>query len=255
MNRIVTMLTTLLVISFSWLQSAVAQDAAPKAVPVEFFACNFQDGKGMADLDKVIDKFKAYADQNDVGYTAWTLTPQFTNDREEDAFDVGWLGAWPDGNAFGKSQDNWMTKGRDVAKAFGAVIDCSNRHEMASSIAINAPEEPPGDGVVMFYACSLGDGKSPNDAIAAAGKLSGAMTALGTNASSWLFFPGMGAGDIDFDFWRVVAFNNYTELGAAAETYMNGGGWQKNMEILGPVAGCSSPGVYDARLVRAGARP
>ena len=110
MKRILTIASTLLAVSVAWTQSAVAQDAPPKAVPVEFFACNFQDGKGMADLGKVIEKFKAYADQNDVGYTAWTLTPQFTNDREEDAFDVGWLGAWPDGNAFGKSQDNWMTK-------------------------------------------------------------------------------------------------------------------------------------------------
>lgn len=254
MNRISTVVAMLLALAVPWAQSAVAQDGAQKANPVEFFACNFQDGKGMADLNNVIEKFKAYADQNDVGYTAWTLTPQFTNDGD-DAFDVGWLGAWPDGNAFGKSQDNWMTKGRDVAKAFGAVIDCSSRHEMASSMVINPPKAPPGNGVVMFYACSLGDGKSPNDAIAAAKKLTGAMTALGTDASSWLFFPGMGAGNIDFDYWRVVAFNNYTELGAAVETYMNGGGWQKNMEIMGPVASCSSPGVYDARLVRAGARP
>lgn len=255
MKKIVKAVAVLSAVSALWAQAALAQNGAPKANPVEFFACNFHDGKGMADLDKVIDKFKAYADQNDAGYTAWTLTAQFTNDSEEDAFDVGWLGAWPDGNAFGKSQDNWMTKGRDVAKAFDAVIDCSNRHEMASSMVINAPQNPPGNGVVMFYACSLADGKSPNDAIAAAKNLTAAMTSLGTSASSWLFFPGMGAGDIDFDFWRVVAFNNYTELGAAVETFMNGGGWQKSMEIMGPVASCSSPGVYDARLVRAGARP
>ena len=84
-----------------------------------------------------------------------------------------------------------------------------------------------------------------------------AMVAVGAfipDSASWLFFPGIGAGDIDFDFWRVVAFPNYAGLGAAAEVYLNGGGWQKSQEILGPVASCSSPAAFDARLARQGAR-
>jgi hypothetical protein len=251
MNKLFAAVIMVLATSVAWTQSSHAQDSPQKAVPVEFFACNWQDGKGMADLQKVIGKFNKYADNNDSGYSAWVLTAQFENDPEG-AFDVGWLGSWPSMKAFGESQDNWMSKGRDVAMAFAEVIDCSGRHEMASSVIINAPDGPPGNGVVMFYACSQHDGKSGMDAVQAAGKYSASMKALGVDVSSWLFFPGMGAGNIDFDFWRVVGFNNYVELAAAAEVFINGGGWKKSEETLGAVASCSSPAVFDARVVRQG---
>jgi len=253
MNKLISITAVIIAIATSWALPARAQDSADKAVPVEFFACNWRDGKGMADLDKVIEKFRKYADANDSDYTAWVLTPQFHNDEQGGGFDVGWLGSWPDGNAFGKSQDNWMSAGRDIAAAFDAVIDCGSRHELASSVVINAPDGPPDNGVVMFYACTLADGKSAMDAVQAGKQLAGAMKALGADSASWLFFPGIGAGDIDFDFWRVVAFPNYAGLGAAAEVYLNGGGWQKSREILRPVASCSAPAAFDARLARQGA--
>ncbi len=248
MKKLCAVVTLLLAVSFSWAQAVYAQER--KAVPVEFFACNWQDGKGMSDLAKVIEKFGEYADKNDSGYSAWALTPQFTNDPDG-AFDVGWLGSWPDIASFGKSQDNWMAKGGDVAKDFAAVVDCSGRHELASSVVLNPPEQAPTDGVVMFYACTLNDGKTGEDAIAAGSKLAAAMKTLGSSPASWIFFPGLGAGNIDFDYWRVIAFSNYADLAASAEVYLNGGGWKKTQEILGPVASCSSPAVFDARLARA----
>ncbi len=70
MKKIVKAVAVLSAVSALWAQAALAQNGAPKANPVEFFACNFQDGKGMADLDKVIDKFKAYADQNERDHAA-----------------------------------------------------------------------------------------------------------------------------------------------------------------------------------------
>ncbi len=48
-----------------WAPSAVAADAA-KARPVDFRSCNFREGKGFKDLDPVIQKFRQYANQNDV---------------------------------------------------------------------------------------------------------------------------------------------------------------------------------------------
>lgn len=231
-----------------WIHPASAQEQQ-KGVPIEFFACNWQDGKGMADLDKVTKKFNEWSDKNDGGYSAWVLTPQFHNGV---AFDVGWLGAWPDGNAFGKGQDMWRKGGRELAADFASVVDCSAMHGLATSAVVHAPNGPGGDGVVMFAQCTMQDGKSPAAALPAHKKAAAAMVGMGSKASSWLFYPGLGAGNIDFHYWQVIAFNNYEELGAATELYINGGGWEKVMGILGPVSRCASPTVYDATVVRTG---
>jgi hypothetical protein len=235
-------------VSAVWVQSAVAQQAQNKGVPVEFFGCNYQDGKGLQDLKQVGEKFSKWSAKNDSGYSAWILTPQFHTNLD---MDVGWLGSWPDGNAMGKGMDTWMAGGRELAADFATVIDCSNWHESATSAAVNAPKGPPGNGVVLFSECTMMAGKTPADALPAHRKVGAEMAAMGSKASSWLFYPGMG-NSTDFHYWSVLGFNNYAELGAATELYVNGGGWEKAMGILGPVSRCKPPTVFDAHLVRAG---
>ena len=246
MKKTLVAVASVLAVSVGWVQSVTAQD---KGVPVEFFTCNWQDGKGMADLEKVNKKFNKWADENDSSYSAWVLTPQF---HAGVGFDVGWLGTWPDANAFGKSQDTWIAGGRKLAAEFDQVVDCSAGHQMSTSVAVNATEPPSGNGLVMFSGCTMLEGKSPADALPAHRKAGAEMKAMGSTVSSWLFYPGMGSGDVDIDYWSVYGFNNYTELGAATELYINGGGWQKVMGIMGAVSRCAAPVVFDAHLVRAG---
>ncbi len=144
-------------------QTTMAQQAQGNGVPVEFFACHWQDGKGIEDLKKVGKAFAAWADKSDSGYSAWVLTPQFHSGLD---FDVGWLGAWPDGKAMGKSMDNWLAEGGELAADFAKVMSCGS-HEMATSMRLNAPKGPPGNGLVMFSQCSMADGKMLTDAISA----------------------------------------------------------------------------------------
>jgi hypothetical protein len=248
MNKLLIVAVAVMTTFLGWAHSALAEQSQNKGVPVEFFACNWQEGKNMGDLEKVYKKFNQWADKNDSGYSAWILTPQFHDGVD---FDIGWMGSWPDANAFGKSQDTWMAGGRELAGDFDEVVDCSGLHQMATAVMVGAADAPSGNGVVMFLACTLEDGKSPADALPVHSKLSAAMKDMGSAASSWLFYPGMGSGDADFDYWSVVAFNNYTEMGAAQEMYINGGGWEKAMGILDSTARCTSPVVFDALLVRA----
>lgn len=250
MNKV--LLTAVVVVcaaALPWSTSATAQDGEDRVVPVEFFACEYQDGKNMGDLKEVIAKFNKWADKNDSTYSAWTLTPQFHSGVD---FDVGWMGVWPDGKAFGVSQDTWMKGGKDIAREFNKVVDCGDRHELLSSATIHAPGGPGDDGVVMFSACTLKEGKTFRDSFEAHKKLAKAMAAKGNKAKSWLFYPGVGAGEIDFHYWRVLGFNNYTEFGEAAEIFLNEGGWEIAMKTLGPVVSCKQPAAFDARLARKG---
>ncbi len=250
MNKLLAVVL-IFAVSAGWIQSAQSQDS--KGIPVEFFACNWQDGKGMADLKKVAANFSKWADSNDSGYSAWILTPQFHSANL--GFEVGWLGSWPDSNAFGKSMDAWLSGGRELAGEFAKVVDCSISHETAASVVIDAPDGPPGNGLVMFSQCTLNEGVSPSQAIPAHRKAAAAMKELGSKGASWIFLPGMGTSAEGFDYWAVLAYQNYTDFGAAIEMYLNGGGREKVMAARSPVASCGSGTVFDAHLVRAGARP
>lgn len=246
LQKVVTALSAVTVLGFQAIP-AQAQDDQARANPVEFFACNFMKGKGMKDLDKVTEAFSAWSTANNDNYSAWILTPQFHDELL--TFDVGWLGAWTDGNAFGKGLDAWQAEGGKIAADIAKVIDCSISHEMASSVEITAPAGTPGDGVVMFAECTLHEGKGMAESFQAHKTMGGAMQSMGSKARTWLFYPGLGAGNVDFHYWQVISTNNYTELGAVLENYTNGGGFQKAQELLAPIVSCASPTVFDVQQV------
>jgi len=249
MKKLLAVVVAVMVVTGGWAQSAVAQQEQAKGAPVEFYGCNWQKGMGIADLVKVGKKFSQWADKNDSKYSAWILTPQYQTDM---GFDVGWLGGWPDGAAMGKSMDTWLSGGHQLAREFDAVIDCSKHHELATAVAVNAPKQPPGSGIVMFAGCELLDGKSGPDAIAAHKKVADMMVGKGSKASSWAFFPGLGNTDSNIDYWQVVAFNNYSEFGVASDIFINGGGWRESVDIFRGVTRCGRGVMFDATLVRAG---
>lgn len=228
--------------------AAAARADQAKAAPVDFRACNFRSGKNMDDLEKVNAKFREYANKNDFAYAAWALTPQYHNNAD---FDVGWLGAWPDGDAYGVSMERWASTGKGLAAQFDQVMDCSSRHELAMSLPINSPEGTPEDGVLMFYQCSLKEGKSLANAYQAHLEAGEVMKAKGSLAASWMFQPAIGAGEIDFDYYHVIGFYRYSDMGATMEMYANGGGRQAQQKILGSFATCETPVVFDALSVRA----
>ena len=47
-----------------------------KVIPVDIWACTYNEGKGPADLDAATAKWNAWADSQGMDdYAAWTLTP------------------------------------------------------------------------------------------------------------------------------------------------------------------------------------
>lgn len=231
-----------------WGLSALAQNVQVRAAPVDFRACTFHEGKGMADLDQLAEKFRAYANKHDFNYAAWALVPEYASALP---YDFGWLGAWPSSDAFGISMEKWKTTGKSLAAEFAETMDCGDRHELAMWVPVTAAESTPEDGVLMISRCSLRDGKSEQDAYEAHISFGNHMRGLGSLASSWLFFPTMGAGNIDYDYYHAVAFYRYSDMGAAMELYSNKGGHAAASEFLYPVSDCKTPIVFDAISIRA----
>jgi hypothetical protein len=247
MRSLVATVTVAISASMGWAPSALAAEQSPKASPLDFQACNFRSGKGMADLDKVSEEFREYVNKNDFAYSAWTLTPQYYSGA---GFDVGWLGAWPDGVSYGVSEEKWRNTGGDIAAKFNQVLDCGGR-QLAFSWPISAPEGTPADGVLLVYECALEEGKTLQDAYAAHMKWGTAKKGLGYLDNSWMWIPAVGVGDIDFDYRHAVVFYRYSDMGDTMEKYANEGGIQAREKILGGISSCKTPTILDALSVRA----
>ena len=145
----------------------VSEDGMGKIVPVELFACNFNDGQDMGDLDRVVARWTRFMDERDIdSYAAWTLAPVFYGTEQD--FDFVWMGAWTDGNAMGTGTDMWIGEGGDIADAFNAVADC-NQHILLASAMYKSPpaNETPGSSILRMTNCELKVGVRYSDVMAA----------------------------------------------------------------------------------------
>lgn len=217
------------------------------AQPVELYACTFRDGKGMKDLEKANTNFKKWAASNSSGHTAWMITPQFRSMETE--FHVGWIGAHQSAESFGANMDKWANASGSVSQAYLEAVDCS--HAMMSSYATGGQEGAPGDGVVWFSRCSLEDDASVADAAEGHAGVAAMMEEMGAGGSSWIFVPGLGSAEAEFDYYHVAAWPSYPAFAKAWEAYVNGGGMAKAEELHEGVSSCKSPNMYDAQLILA----
>lgn len=230
----------------------VSKDGMGKVVPVELYACTYNEGKGAADLDKVIARWNKFMDDNGTDdYSAWTLTP-FHYGQEQD-FDVIWLGAFADGNAMGSGINTWLTKGGDIQKGYDEVLDCG-AHLGMSSAMYKAPEggNAPASGIITMMDCELNEGHRYPEVKAAEIKWAEYLTGKGSKAAYYHWFPIFGGGDAEFDYKIVFSYPSYVELGADFELNANGGGREAGQEIFGDIDECDDARVYVATNRRSG---
>jgi len=222
----------------------VSEDGMGKMVPVELYACTFNDGQDMGDLDKAVTRWNKYMDDNDIdSYAAWTLTPVFYGPEQD--FDFIWMGAWADGNAMGTGSDMWMNEGGDVAAGFNAVADC-NAHLLLSSAQYKAPAGggTPGSSILRMTNCSMKHSTRYADVMSAEIEWADYMTENGSGAGTWHWFPQLGGGDSGFDYKIVNAYANFAAFGKDWEHSANGGGREESEGLFGDLDDCDDARVY-----------
>jgi len=229
----------------------VSEDGMGKVLPVEIYACTYNDGRDRADLDKVTRRWSSFMDDNGVdNYVAWILTPYHYTPSQE--FDFLWLGAYEDGNAMGSVTNTWLTKGGDLQDAYDKVADCG-AHVMLSSAMYKAPASTvtPTSGIITMMDCKLNEGHRYTDIKAAEIKWAEYMSSNGSKAGYWHWFPAFGGGDAEFDYKVVFAYADYMELGADFEHQANGGGREASRDVFGDIDECDDPRVYLSTVQRA----
>jgi hypothetical protein len=236
--------------------SLAQEEAPPNVGAVEIYMCSYAEGKGAADLGKVVNKWNGWMDKNvATPYSAWTLTPVITGSYFE--ADIGWLGAYQNGSDMGKVTQSWISEGGDLQAAFDSVIPCDN-HSVYSSVNYKAPEGEgwPGENgsssVTVFSDCTVAEGKTLEDIHAVHTAWAEHLTARGSKAGFWTFLPAYGADTINGHYKVVVGYPSYEDWGNDHNDYTNGGGWRKGRELSEGVIQCDSPRVYHTTLRRNG---
>ena len=218
------------------------------AVPVEVYTCNYADGKGPADLDRVIAKWSKWADDQEYNdYSAWTMTPFYSSPEQE--FDVIWMGVTETGQGMGAAQDSWLANGGELAADFDSVSPC-NAHSLFAAVNVKKPpeREDRSSAVISFSDCTIGEGHSFSEEVMPALNAWGEFrSSHGSTAGHWVFFPVYGGGGEEYDFKLVVGHGNHADAGSDFDNYDPA----KAREIFPQgMLDCDSSRVYNAKNIR-----
>jgi hypothetical protein len=219
-------------------------------IPIEIFACNFEDGKGPDDLNTVTAKWNEWMDEEGAGdYFAAHMYPNYSTEL---GFDVGWIGGWRDGNAMGAGTDMWLGSGGEVGAEFDEVLDCPS-HTLFASAQMKDPGDSGEDDnnfVLSFSNCSMQEGKTFEEVEAAQKAWNAHADEHGFVGGAWYFWPVWGeSGDADYDFKAVGSASSYTALGANFQL-MADGHWRNSQEIWEGLLDCDSARIYTTVMVR-----
>ena len=252
MNKILpTIISGFLLLSAGLAFADSHEGDKPTYRPIEAWTCNYNDGKGPADLDEVVAEWNDWMDDEDQGdYFAALLTPQYYG---EWPFDVGWIGVWRNGNAMGSGTDLWLSEGGELGAAFGAVVSCDSHTNFASQ-RMRAPEPGEDDEsdmtfVVSFSDCSIKEGKSFDDFTAAQEAWNAYADEHGIMEGNWIWWPIMGESNNDYDFKYLTSNDDHTQAGANWQLYSEGH-YAKSSELFEGILDCDIARMYDARVIR-----
>lgn len=233
-------------VMFSGTATVSAQDIGMVAIPVELFACSYNDRQDADDLDAVIGRWNRWADDQGIDdYAAWTLTPSYYGPEQD--FDLLWLGAGKTGAALGRSQDLFRETGGDIGDAFSEVLSCDAHVGFASLNFKAMPDNAtPSDSVISFSDCSFEDGATFSRFAAAMNEWAEFWGGLGSTVGTFVWFPIYGGGDEDFDFKWIDVHQNMEDLGSDFDRFGTGGAIAKSGQLFGHLVECDSSRAYRA---------
>ena len=223
----------------------------PPMQVVEGWTCSYLDGKGPADLDKANAAWNDWMDKTGQDhYTAAIITPYFYGER---TFDLGWLGVAKDGTSFGKGTDLWVNEGGDVGALFMDVMKC-NSHTAWVSMLVDTPDDEDDDTsdnnfVVSFSNCTMKDGYTFDDYMKAAQEWDAYSKEHGIKGVAWVWFPVAGEANNDYEFKVVAAEDDFVEMGANWQKYLDGH-WQKSSELFDSIVDCDVSRTYNGTMIR-----
>ena len=251
MKRKIAFIVASALLTVTGTTGALAQGSpAWKLVPVDLWACNLNDRRDMSDLDAWVQKFNAWADQqeNDT-YAAWTATPSYFGPDQD--FDFLWLGAWIDANAMGQGWDLWNATNNGLMREFQSIVTCDTHANFASA-AYRLPQgmDNSGTGILTVSDCKRKHGVPGSAVDQAMRKWVDILDEAGSQVALYHWYPVFGGGGAEFNYKEVSAYQNYAQLGADYERMGNGGLFRQGQALFDHLVECDEARVYNVQSRR-----
>ena len=223
-----------------------------KVIPVDMYACTFNEGKGSDDLDAYAAKFNAWADARGLDdISVWTLTPYYYGAGDNAGFDFIWMIAGKTAVALGKTHDTWVGDNDGLMAQANKLASCAGHSNFASVNYKPTPAgETPADSLITFSDCNYDEGATFEQLGTAMDAGSEYLGENGSDAGIFHWYPQYGGGGEKFDFKWLEVHGNFEAMGGDYELYGNGRGFETYNELVGPLVTCDASRVYQAKSRR-----
>ena len=239
MKKIISLLCAL---AFS--ASSIADHHIPDYAALETFSCNFMPGKDRDDLLAWAAKWDESATEIfSAPYTGMLNTPFLMNPTDQQ-HDIYWVGVSPDFTALGAVQDDYNAKAGNLQSALQRVVDCDSHAMWAvTTVRQNANSSLPSNGVATFSACTLAEGKTMEDMLAADAKMNAFLDKINQESAIWRWWPVSGLESTsEADFFEVTGNNSLKQKGAMMDNFVTNGGLIAQAAIYGDLLQCDAFG-------------
>ena len=232
------------------LMTCAAIIAAETPPAVQVFACNYVDGKGIADLDEATAFFNAQIEKigsADLSASrAFLWEPNVTTTE----YDVLWFANYDNLNALARANDAIADSpdGQATTAKFIEVVDCDSAILLSETIY-----EGEGDAVsdnqalLESYVCELNDGKTLDDARAVTKDWAALIATLPTTGAMLAFMRTPLIGNVPFDLTYLLVHDGMTQYAQRQTEYMSSGG-NDLTDRFNEVHNCES-GLWNGRQV------
>jgi len=198
--------TLIFLCAFVFSTSTIADHHVPAYAALETFSCNFMLGKDRDDMLAWATRWDERATEIfSAPYMGMLNTPFLMNPTDQQ-HDIYWVGVSPSFAALGAVQDDYNAKAAKLQAALERIADC-NSHAMFAVTTVRGNDNPelPSNGVATFQACSISEGKTTGDLLAADTKMNAFLDKINQESPMWRWWPisGMESAN-ESDFFQVT---------------------------------------------------
>ena len=214
----------------------------------EYQFCTLNKGKTLKDVDKYSQKYGTFAAENGVKYNQTLLTPVHAGASMGDYTHII-VGHWPNGREMYKDWGVYLNQFQDKHPNLKSPHTCNANFATFQLRVVQAWDESMGMDPrrpVQYADCSLNDGKTLDDAVAAERSAAELVASVGLKGYGVNYIlPYLGQTPTDYDFISLFYFQTYAARGEMAFNYHKVSAEAE--AITGEVYTCENPRSFAAK--------
>ena len=210
----------------------------PAPIPVEFWICEYNEGKSASDLEPVIKEWKKTMGKGRE-YEAWMLTPAYSSQNLNNG--VVFTGWWPNFASMGAEVEYLMEKvNPKMDPKWSEVITCDTHAEGTAIQMRDGMDTTLESGMMTYQNCSLREGKTVAELMQANMQMNAFMDKAGVDSiSAGIIFPGVGAPN-GFDYTMTFWSPGMKKLGETFSKASKAGFAQVSQKLFGDLTECDN---------------